>query len=64
MFNLLFRNLVPVNTQNKTYKQITSETAVTKQNHQTTLTKSTIDSYEKTNSKSVSLFNISQLKHA
>ena len=38
MFNLLFVNLVPVNTQNKTYKKITSEFVAIKQNIQTTLT--------------------------
>ena len=47
MFNLLFRNLVPINTQNKTYKKITSETAVIKQNHKTNLTKKTLIHMEK-----------------
>ena len=47
MFNLLFLNLVPINTQNKRYKKITSETAVIKQNHQATLTKKTLIHMEK-----------------
>ena len=47
MFNLLFLNLVPIKTQNKTYMKITSEAAVIKQNHQTTLTKKKMIHMEK-----------------
>ena len=63
MFNLLFLHLVPVNIQNETYKKITSESTVIKQNNQTALTKKSIDSLVKSNSKSVSLFNIIQTKN-
>ena len=47
MFNLLFLNLVPVNTKHETQKKITSEAAVIKQNHQTTLTKKMLIHKEK-----------------
>ena len=47
MFNLLFLNLVPVTAQNKISKKITSESAVIKQNNQTTLTKKTFIHQEK-----------------
>ena len=63
MFNLLFLYLVPVNIQNETYKKITSESTVIKQNNQTALTKKSIDSLGKTNSKSMPLFNIIQTKN-